>query len=245
MNTLSIDTTSEYLVLALSKDEGENLISGRVIKAGHNHSEILIPALDELMEKSGVTVESVKKLAVVVGPGSFTGIRIGLTFARTFALAMKIPLAPVTTFEAIASSAILARRDVPDKNNDGKILILINALLPLVHWAVADIKAGGKILPGYNPRLSKVDEVLDEISKKFKKSEVRYAGGSALLDSGCADMVRKKFFKGIDGMEFLQKKVITHPDPRALALLCAQRSRVYNDPQKVEPLYLKDVYLRK
>lgn len=68
------------------------------------HSERLMPLLDQLLTESGIERESIEALAVAAGPGSFTGLRIGLATARGLAQALAIPVVPVCTLKAMAEA---------------------------------------------------------------------------------------------------------------------------------------------
>lgn len=98
MYVLGIDTsTMTGGVALLSKEEliGESLLNIRT-----THSERLLPALEELMSHAGVKLKEVGLISVVTGPGSFTGLRIGMATAKGFAFALGTPLMGVTTLEA-------------------------------------------------------------------------------------------------------------------------------------------------
>ncbi|KAF0183071.1 MAG: putative protease [Alphaproteobacteria bacterium] len=66
------------------------------------HAERLAPLVEELMRGAGVAFDAVDRIAVTVGPGSFTGVRVGLSFARGLALALGKPCVGVSTLEALA-----------------------------------------------------------------------------------------------------------------------------------------------
>ena len=96
MLTLAFDTATGVATSALVRDAdvlGEHI--GRA-------AEVLGDA-DELLRASGVTPRDLDRLAVGVGPGSFTGVRIGLAAARGLALALDLPVAGVSTLEALAA----------------------------------------------------------------------------------------------------------------------------------------------
>src|SRR6185369_17705817 len=69
------------------------------------HAERLAPMVDEAMRAAGVEFSALTRLAVTVGPGTFTGQRVGLAFMRGLRLALKIPLVGTTTLEIMATEA--------------------------------------------------------------------------------------------------------------------------------------------
>lgn len=83
MINLFIDTCTKYLILALYKNN--EIIEYFQMEADNNLSVLLLPKIDELLKKSNLEIKDVDKIYVSNGPGSFTGIRIGVTTAKTIA----------------------------------------------------------------------------------------------------------------------------------------------------------------
>ncbi|HPT83967.1 MAG TPA: tRNA (adenosine(37)-N6)-threonylcarbamoyltransferase complex dimerization subunit type 1 TsaB [Limnochordia bacterium] len=98
MYILGIDTSTMTGGAALLK--GEELVGESILNIRTTHSERLIPALDELLGHARIKLEEVGLISVVTGPGSFTGLRIGLATAKGFGYALGLPLVGVTTLEA-------------------------------------------------------------------------------------------------------------------------------------------------
>jgi tRNA threonylcarbamoyladenosine biosynthesis protein TsaB len=101
MNLLALDTTSRYGSVALLT-EGELRGEIRLVEAGA-HSVTLFPAIETLLRLAGVGPAAVDAYAVVVGPGSFTGVRIGISTVQGLALASGRPVLGVNTLEALAA----------------------------------------------------------------------------------------------------------------------------------------------
>ncbi|MUK88531.1 tRNA (adenosine(37)-N6)-threonylcarbamoyltransferase complex dimerization subunit type 1 TsaB [Ornithinibacillus sp. L9] len=100
MYILSIDTSNQSLGVAIMKND---IVIGEVItNIAKNHSVRLMPAIDELMKEVNITPEQLEKIVVAKGPGSYTGVRIGLTTAKTLAWALNIPVVGVSSLEALA-----------------------------------------------------------------------------------------------------------------------------------------------
>jgi tRNA threonylcarbamoyladenosine biosynthesis protein TsaB len=100
MLILAVDTTTSHGSVALL--ENSDLMIEVNSSSSLTHSERLLPAIDLILGQRGLTFEDVGAFAVAVGPGSFTGIRIGLSTIKSFALASDIPIAPISTLEALA-----------------------------------------------------------------------------------------------------------------------------------------------
>lgn len=112
MIILGIDTSTAVTAVGLySTDYG--IIGNSQIKRRGSHAESALPALDHVLKLSNHSLDDVDLIAVTLGPGSFTGLRIGLTMAKTLAQAREIPLIGVSVMEAAA-------RQVKDK---GKIIV--------------------------------------------------------------------------------------------------------------------------
>ncbi len=85
----------------------EGQIAARYFESmSRGQSERLVPMADEVMERAGLEYSQLDAIAVTLGPGGFTGVRIGLATARAFALALSRPVIGVTNFEAVAAAAL-------------------------------------------------------------------------------------------------------------------------------------------
>ena len=102
MITLYLDTTSSFLYTAIIKDD--SIVAEIKEQLGNNLSEYTLPRIEEMLTVKNVSVDEINKIIVVNGPGSFTGIRIGLTIAKTLAWAKNIPIIPISSLEAMALS---------------------------------------------------------------------------------------------------------------------------------------------
>ena len=101
MINLFIDTCTKYLILALYKDN--DIIEYFQMEADNNLSVLLLPKIDELLKKSNLEIKDVDKIYVSNGPGSFTGIRIGVTTAKTIAYGLNKEINTVSELEVLAS----------------------------------------------------------------------------------------------------------------------------------------------
>ena len=100
MIVLAIDTALAACSAAIVRDG--TAIASMSEPMARGHAERLAPLVDELMRRAGVAFDEVDRIAVTVGPGSFTGVRVGLSFARALALALGRPCVGVSTLEALA-----------------------------------------------------------------------------------------------------------------------------------------------
>lgn len=105
MIVLALDCSAS-LCAACVYDAGGGIELGREVRdLGKGHAEHLMAVIDAALGKAGKTFAGLDAIAVSVGPGSFTGVRVGVSTARGLALALKIPAIGVTTVEALAAEA--------------------------------------------------------------------------------------------------------------------------------------------
>ncbi|MEF3303533.1 tRNA (adenosine(37)-N6)-threonylcarbamoyltransferase complex dimerization subunit type 1 TsaB [Paenibacillus sp. GYB003] len=97
---LAVDTSTRVLTVAIS-DEGR-IAAERRSETERNHSIKLLPEIDDMLREAGMTPADLDAVAVGTGPGSYTGVRIAVTVAKTFAWALGIPVVGVSGLEALA-----------------------------------------------------------------------------------------------------------------------------------------------
>lgn len=101
MVCLGIDTAYPALSIALLKDN--TILCHCSINTGKTHSISLLPAIDFILKQSSYSIEQLDYIAVDIGPGSFTSLRIGISTARALAQAAQIPLVPVSSLSIMAN----------------------------------------------------------------------------------------------------------------------------------------------
>jgi tRNA threonylcarbamoyladenosine biosynthesis protein TsaB len=99
---LAVDTSTRYLGVALY--DGIRVISEVAWLSQDHHTVELAPIVDETLRRAQVENKALKAVAVATGPGSFTGLRIGLAFAKGMAFSRKIPLVGIPTLNILAAS---------------------------------------------------------------------------------------------------------------------------------------------
>jgi tRNA threonylcarbamoyladenosine biosynthesis protein TsaB len=114
---LVLDTATRTPVVALANDDG-TLIGERRWQSHHRHGEELLQQLDELLRETGKTRTEITAVVVGTGPGSFTGLRIGLATAKTIAYALNVPIVGVSSTLAMAAAAA---------HDDGEIVVTLPA----------------------------------------------------------------------------------------------------------------------
>ena len=147
MKYLYIDTSSSYLYTAIV--ENDKLIDQIKEDYGQSLSEMALPRIVSMFEKNKIESHDIDKIIVVNGPGSFTGIRIGITIAKVFAWSLAIPITTILSLEAMATSSESDKIHIP----------LINARRGYVFAAVYD-NSGNSLL---KPQHIKITELLEKI----------------------------------------------------------------------------------
>lgn len=149
MITLFIDTSNQDVSIALLKD---GKIINKITKSIPNeHSKYAVSYIDEVLKKSEITPKEVQSIMVVNGPGSFTGVRIGLTIAKVYALLNNIKVTLISSLKCLAIG-----------NNKNKyILSLINARNDNYYIGFYDNNYNDVI----NEHFGNIEEVNDIINK--------------------------------------------------------------------------------
>ena len=126
MQVLAIDTATPYLVLGSPEAE-------LALRAERRHNELLVPALERFLARAGLSLEGLEGVAAGQGPGSYTGLRVGLAFAQGLARALGVPFVGVDTLAGVAAR-------VP-----GEVAVGLSARNRLVYAALYD---AGRLLRG-------------------------------------------------------------------------------------------------
>ena len=99
---LAIDTATRWLGLALH--DGTAVLAEHGWRAFQTHTIELTPAVEEMLTREGITAVALKGIAVAIGPGSYTGLRVGLAVAKGMALANRTPLIGISTLDIVAAA---------------------------------------------------------------------------------------------------------------------------------------------
>jgi tRNA threonylcarbamoyladenosine biosynthesis protein TsaB len=101
---LNIETATKNCSVALAK-EGKTILSKEIAEEGYSHAERLHVFIEEIIQESGITFNDLSAIAVSQGPGSYTGLRIGVSAAKGLCYALNIPLIAIDTLQVLASQA--------------------------------------------------------------------------------------------------------------------------------------------
>ena len=122
---LGIETAVEHVGVAVGDHKGVR--AGATVASDRRHAESLAPMISFVMSQAGITMDELSAVAVDVGPGLFTGMRVGIATAKSIAWALEIPVAPVCSLDALAAAARWS--DVP-------VAAALDARRGEVYWAL-------------------------------------------------------------------------------------------------------------
>jgi len=103
MFTLAIETSGRAGTIALLQDD-ELRTEIELTASGRRHARTLVPEIGRLLREHALQPQQIRLIAVSIGPGSFTGLRVGLVCAKTFAYAVGCPITGIDTFQAVAAA---------------------------------------------------------------------------------------------------------------------------------------------
>src|SRR6187455_2235246 len=112
MRVLAIDTALESCSAAVL-DTANGKVTSEALPMLRGHAEALMPLIGRVMKQSDMAFSALDRIAVTTGPGSFTGLRVGIAAARGIALAAGKPAVGVTTLAAFAAPALIVAQGVP------------------------------------------------------------------------------------------------------------------------------------
>lgn len=154
MYSLYLDTSTKFLCIGISKDY--KIIYDLQIEAMKQQSELTIPYLKEALEKTNLTLQDIQEVVITIGPGSFTGIRIGMCIGKVLASMAHIPLIAISSLNAYAGR--------------GKKIVILDA-------------KGNRVYVGiYVDNQKQMDECVMDMND-FLKLKAQYADFDVVLDS--------------------------------------------------------------
>lgn len=103
MYTLFIDTHDAQISIVLYKED--KVIDKNIKVSSRNHSDFTMPMIKELLVRNNMNVHDLKQIFICNGPGSFTGVRLGVTIAKTLAYTLNIPIKTITSLDCYAISS--------------------------------------------------------------------------------------------------------------------------------------------
>ena len=210
---LNIETATKNCSVALAK-EGKTILCKEIAEEGYSHAERLHVFIEEIIKEVGITFQDLIAIAVSQGPGSYTGLRIGVSAAKGFCFALDIPLIAVDTLQILASQATIS---------SGLIIPMIDARRMEVYSAI------------FNPKFEKIREVQSEIITENSFEELQE---TLYFVGDCAEKCKTVLTK--ENFIFLDE--IKYPSSKEMSALSFEKYKKNEtvDVAYFEPYYLKD-----
>lgn len=149
MLILAIDTALENCAVALLDTDSTRMLASETQAMSRGHAEALMPMIARVMDAGEIDYSALDRIAVTTGPGSFTGLRVGISAARGLGLAANKPVVGVTTLSAFSAPIVAANRDAP-------IIAAVDARHDNVYFQA--VSGNGAML--IRPRVATIDEAL-------------------------------------------------------------------------------------
>ncbi|KAF1678676.1 tRNA (adenosine(37)-N6)-threonylcarbamoyltransferase complex dimerization subunit type 1 TsaB [Bacillus mexicanus] len=216
MTILAIDTSNYALGIALLREE--TVIAEHITYLKKNHSVRAMPAVHSLLNDCEMTPRDLSKIVVAKGPGSYTGVRIGVTLAKTLAWSLNIPITAVSSLEALAANG---------RHFDGLISPIFDARRGQVYTGLYEYKKGllEQVVSDQNVMLAEWLELLNE-----KDRPVLFIGHDT--------SIHKQMIEDVLGSKGIIGAAAQHnPRPSELAFLGAEKKA--EDVHRLVPEYLR------
>ena len=223
MKPLLLALDASHMTGSVAVTRGSDPLHEIVFDASDTHSATLMPAVDECLTAAGTAIKDIDLFVTVIGPGSFTGLRIGLATVKGFAAVSGRPVAAVGSLELIAAA---------ESFSGAFIVPLIDARRGEVYTAMYDISGGqpAEILP---PFASAPGSLASRIE------EAGYIDGLMVCGSGL-DNYREELEESFPGGTLFSTTEWTPPTAALAAALALDRDAVpYEKLSALEPLYVR------
>lgn len=210
---LNIETATKNCSVALAQN-GVTLFSKELAEEGYSHAEYLHVFIENVIAEAGITFEDLEAIAVSQGPGSYTGLRIGVSAAKGLCFALDLPLIAVDTLQTLARQV---------KHSEGLIIPMIDARRMEVYSAVFDVN--------YQLKRAIQAEIIDENSFAESTETIYFVGD---CNEKCQTVLKASNFKFIDGIQYPSAKEMSQTSYEKFL------DKEFVDVAYFEPFYLKD-----
>jgi tRNA threonylcarbamoyladenosine biosynthesis protein TsaB len=210
---LNIETATKNCSVALAK-EGKTMLCKEIAEEGYSHAERLHVFIEEIIKEAGISFQDISAIAVSQGPGSYTGLRIGVSAAKGLCFALDIPLIAMDTLQVLASQANVS---------SGLIIPMLDARRMEVYSAI--------FTPNFENKRAVQAEIITENSFEDFQETLYFVGD-------CSEKCKTVLTK--ENHIFLGD--IKYPSAKEMSFLSFEKYK-NNDTVDVayfEPYYLKD-----
>ncbi len=221
---LAIDTSTAWCSVALSLAD-QSVCRHEKVSAGA--SQLLLPWVDELLQEQSLTLTDLDAIAIGIGPGAFTGVRLGVAVVQGLAIAKKLPVLPVASLDAIASQLALTPHFLESQSHI--FMVAVDARMGEVYWARYKVQT--------NTLPQRLGEIQLSTPELVELDGIEYLAGSAINEFGerllgaqnaCLSDARLNRAIGVDALG---------------VLACAKQmwaQGLQQDVHLLEPLYVRN-----
>ena len=210
---LNIETATKNCSVALAK-EGKTILCKEIAEEGYSHAERLHVFIEEIIKEAGIGFQGISAIAVSQGPGSYTGLRIGVSAAKGLCFALGVPLIAVDTLQVLALQA---------KVSSGLIIPMLDARRMEVYSAI--------FTPNFENKRAVQAEVITENSFEDLQETLYFLGDCA---EKCKPVLTKENYIFLDEIKYPSAKEMS-----GLSFEKYQKNETV-DVAYFEPHYLKD-----
>lgn len=213
---LAIETTGSACSAVVMRDGAPLAAEQRDLR--HGHAEALMPLIDRVVTAAGIVPSQLEAIAASIGPGSFTGIRVGLAAARGIALAAGARLIGVTTFAAVAAA-------VPSAGGESTLLVALDSRREDFY---VQLFAPTAVEPLIEPAAILPDQLYEHIARPTGGRPLRIAGDAAAAAAAA-----------LEGRLALALLPDITADAFGVAAAAMRQLRSGQPPPRARPLYLR------
>lgn len=220
MRILGIDTSTMAASVAVIEDN--QLVCEYTINTKKTHSQKLMPMIENMLKESDLNINDIDLIGICVGPGSFTGLRIGMATAKAIAHVNNIPIVGVTSLEMLAANMNLC---------DKKICSILDAQRNQVYTAKFEY-IGNRLVQINDTDVLEIDKLINEISS----SEDDYI------------LIGEAVYKYEEKLKDIENISIPSPSHNVTkaSSLCSIALEKYNQGENIESCYtVNPMYIRK
>lgn len=225
MKILSIDTSSKICSVCVLEDT--NVIIEKNIDDGITHSQKLMPMIDNILKELNMKLADFNLFTCSVGPGSFTGVRIGVSTVKAFCDVTNVPVTSVSSLEGLAYNTLSSNI----KNTSNIVCSLIDAKNDNVYCGI--FKNENNCFIQLEDLCAKnINEVL-VLLEKYSSSPILFVGDGAVFHK---DLILEKFFNSLFLEDELNKQTAISI---GIAGFNKYNEGIYGDSNSLSPLYLR------
>jgi len=225
---LAIDTSTAWCSVALSLGDETPILRHELVSAGA--SQLVLPWVQDLLEQANLKLNELDAIAVGIGPGAFTGVRLGVAAVQGLAISCDLPIVPVTSLDSIAAQ--LCKTPDFERAKPKYFVIAIDARMDEIYWAKYESSSQKQDLP------KRIGDIHLSKPEELDLTDIQFLAGSALEAYGDRLFANAKSLQA-----FISLNAQIHLS--ALGILDCAKQALKKEGRQInvrdlEPLYVRD-----